>query len=79
MGGVQIGRLRELPQFMDDEGGIRSGSEKIWNESEARGDLAFERFLGGALRVGRIREKRHNRHGRNPLVQARLKISDLTP
>jgi hypothetical protein len=48
-GGVQIGRLRELPQFVDDEGGIRSGSKKIWNKTEARGDLAFERFLGGVF------------------------------
>ena len=27
--GVQIGRLRELPQFVDDEGCIRSGAKEF--------------------------------------------------
>jgi hypothetical protein len=45
-GAVQIGGLCEYPQFVHDEGSIRSGPEKIGHQPEARGDLLFKGFLG---------------------------------
>jgi len=56
---VQIGRLREQPQFANDQRSIRCRSEKIRNKAEARGDLALEIFLAGVLRARRPWETRN--------------------
>ena len=49
--GVQIGRLRELPQFANNEGRVRRRAEKIRNKTKARCDLALEVFLAARLGI----------------------------
>ena len=75
-GGVQIGRLREPPQFVDHERSIRSGAEKVWHQAKARRDLTFKSFLRGLLRPPGFGEKGGYRHC-SPLVAARMRIDGV--
>ena len=60
--GVQIGRLREQPEFAHDQRGVRGRAEKIRNKAKARCDLTFKVFLAG-ISGFRIWKKRNYRHG----------------
>jgi hypothetical protein len=61
---------------MDYEWSIRSGAEKVWNETKARCDLTFKSFLGRFLGTSSVPEKGGYRHYA-PLAGAKKRIGGV--